>query len=66
MITMNVKRLDITNFRGIKDLSIEFDPRINVFIGENGTGKTAVLDAIATILSPYGVKEISKRWIYIV
>lgn len=58
---MKATKVDITNFRGIKYLSIEFDLRINVFIGENGSGKTAVLDAIATILSPYSVRELTEK-----
>ena len=57
---MKVIKVDITNFRGIKDLSIELDPRISVFIGENGTGKTAVLDAIATLLSSDSVSKMTE------
>lgn len=57
---MNVIKVYIKNFRGIKDLSIELDPRVNVFVGENGSGKTAVLDAIATLLPPDGVRKMDE------
>lgn len=46
---MNLSTLRIENFRGIKDLTIDFDP-ITVLIGENNSGKTAVLDAIRIAL----------------
>ena len=59
-MTMKVIKVDIKNYRGINDLSIEFDPRISVFIGENGSGKTAILDAISLMLSPYGVRRMTE------
>lgn len=48
---MKLSKAIITNFRGIRDLTIDFDPMINVFVGDNCSGKTAVLDAIAVALS---------------
>jgi predicted ATP-binding protein involved in virulence len=43
---MKIKELHLTNFRGFEQLDIEFKNRLAVFIGVNGAGKTAVLDAI--------------------
>jgi predicted ATP-binding protein involved in virulence len=43
---MKLKELHLTNFRGFEQLDIEFKDRLAVFIGTNGVGKTAVLDAI--------------------
>ena len=43
---MKIKELHLTNFRGFEQLDIEFKNRLSVFIGVNGAGKTAVLDAI--------------------
>ena len=48
---MRVKRLNIRDFRGIGKLELEFDPRLNVFIGDNGTGKSTILDFLALMLS---------------
>ena len=48
---MEVKTLSIENFRGIRSLEIKFHDRMNVFIGENGCGKSAILDVLAIMLS---------------
>lgn len=41
-----ISSIQIKNFKSIVDLTLEFG-RINVFIGENGCGKTNILEAIA-------------------
>lgn len=44
-----VHRLDelrITGLRNITDLSLAFSPRLNVITGDNGQGKTSVLEAL--------------------
>lgn len=38
-----ITKLDIKNFTVFNDLTIDFSPKINVIIGENGTGKTHLL-----------------------
>jgi len=43
---MYVKRLCIKNFRGISDLTVCFQPGVNVIVGENNSHKTTVLDAL--------------------
>jgi len=43
---MYLKNLQIKNFRCIEDLTLEFNKGLNVIIGENNTGKTAVIDAL--------------------
>lgn len=55
---MHVKQLKLTNFRRFGELTIPFDdgvdasePNTIVFIGNNGAGKTAILDALALSLS---------------
>ncbi len=49
-IPFSIKELKINNFHGVKDLSIELDnvPQWIFLTGENGFGKTSVLQAIAT------------------
>lgn len=42
-----VRELQIQSFRGIREASIELDPRVTVFFGSNAAGKTTVLDALA-------------------
>ena len=44
---MKIEEIYLRNFRCFEELSIVFDPRLTIFVGENGRGKTAILDAIA-------------------
>lgn len=43
---MYIKKLELTNFRNYDSQKISFTPGINVFFGENGTGKTNILESI--------------------
>ena len=43
---MILKKLSIVNFKNIATQSFDFEDKINCFVGENGVGKTNVLDAI--------------------
>ncbi len=48
---MKLESLKIAGFRGISKLELEFPERINVLVGVNGSGKSAVLDCAAIMLS---------------
>lgn len=43
---MYLKTIYIKNFRGIKELKVSFNQKINVIIGSNGSYKTTLIDAI--------------------
>ncbi len=43
---MHLKRLAITNFKNIADARLRFSPKINCFLGNNGMGKSNLLDAV--------------------
>jgi DNA replication and repair protein RecF len=43
---MYLKKLALTNFKNYELNEIEFSPKINCFVGNNGVGKTNILDAI--------------------
>ena len=55
---MYISKLVLTNFRKYKSLSIEFNPNLNVLVGENNSGKTAIIDAIRIILADYWMRRI--------
>jgi energy-coupling factor transporter ATP-binding protein EcfA2 len=40
-----IERLELRNFTAFSNLSLDLSPKINVIIGENGTGKTHLLKA---------------------
>jgi len=44
---MQIKQININNFRGKKNLDINLGSRLTLLVGENGSGKTTILDAIA-------------------
>lgn len=43
---MQLKHLTLTGFKNIAEASLEFSPKINCFLGDNGMGKSNLLDAI--------------------
>lgn len=48
---MKIAKLNLKNFRDAQALPLELNPKLNVFVGLNGSGKSTVLDAIAIMLS---------------
>ena len=48
---MRINRLDISNFRCIYELELNFHERMNILIGVNGSGKSSILDCLAILLS---------------
>lgn len=43
---MYLRSLSLLNFKNIEEAEVSFSPRINCFVGNNGVGKTNLLDAI--------------------
>lgn len=44
---MRVKRIELKNFRNYEHLVLDFDQPRTLLIGENGTGKSTLIDAVA-------------------
>lgn len=44
-------QLTIRNFRRLKSVALEFVPGLNVLVGPNNIGKTAVVDALRALLA---------------
>lgn len=45
-----IKNIDIKNFRGIDHLRIDDFSRVNVFLGQNSSGKSSVLECILLLM----------------
>ena len=43
---MRVTKLALTNFRSYKELSLDFEPGLTTFIGDNGSGKTNIAESL--------------------
>ena len=50
---MKINSIRIVDFRGIEDRTFIFNSQFNVLIGENGSGKTSVLEALSAAINPY-------------
>ncbi len=43
---MSISQLSLTNFRNLKSTTLDFHPSINLISGDNGSGKTSLLESI--------------------
>jgi predicted ATP-binding protein involved in virulence len=61
---MIIKSLRVQNFKCFEDKSFEFSEGFNLIVGDNGTGKTAVLEALRCVLQRFiwGTLPSSKEW----
>lgn len=46
-----LEKVNIKNYKAIEEIDIDLKPGINLLIGDNGAGKTSVLEGIAVALS---------------
>jgi hypothetical protein len=49
---VRLRELKIKNFRKLEDLTVIFPKGLCVIVGENNTGKTAIIDALRLLLMP--------------
>lgn len=54
---MKINDIHIKNFKGIEDKSFVFNPQFNVLIGDNGAGKTSILDAVSIAMGTILMKS---------
>jgi predicted ATP-binding protein involved in virulence len=56
---MHITELELINFRQFKQLKLHFPPKLAVFIGDNGSGKSTILDALALLMQNFTATEIT-------
>ncbi|PZV15059.1 MAG: AAA family ATPase [Pseudanabaena sp.] len=63
---MKIRQLELKNFRCFDQKTFEFSDQFNVLIGDNGTGKSAILDALAIGVGSFflGIDRINSRNIF--
>ena len=63
---MKIRQLTLQNFRCFDEKAFEFSDQFNVLIGDNGTGKSAILDALAIGVGSFflGIDSINSRNIF--
>jgi len=56
---MRIDKLQLVNFRNFESVSFEFNPNFTVVIGENGTGKSSILQGLRLAASTFllGIDE---------
>ncbi|MBC2596642.1 AAA family ATPase [Bacillus velezensis] len=50
---MQIRSINLTNFHGFENRYIEFHENFSVLVGENGTGKTGILEGLAVALGAF-------------
>lgn len=60
---MFLKNINISNFKAIDIAEIKFEKGFNILIGDNGVGKTSILEAISVALGGFlvGIDEINTK-----
>ena len=63
---MILKKLHIYNFKLFEDIELQFKPGFNLILGDNGVGKTTILEAATVAASGFlaGMEDVTTRKIY--
>lgn len=63
---MILKKLTISNFKMFENLELYFEPGFNLILGDNGVGKTTILEAASVAISGFlaGMEDVATRNIY--
>ncbi|MGA8654668.1 MAG: DNA replication and repair protein RecF [Chthoniobacterales bacterium] len=60
-VNQMLSRLSLRDFRCFRNLDIEFDPEITCIVGQNATGKTSLLEAVAVLIQLQSPRASSLR-----
>jgi DNA replication and repair protein RecF len=61
---MIIEHIDVDGFRNLKNVGIELSPGVNVLYGDNGEGKTSLLEAIWVMTGVKSFRGVRERDIY--
>lgn len=63
---MILKKIKVSNFKMFDELELSFEPRFNLLLGDNGVGKTTILEAASVALSGFliGMEDVYARNIF--
>ena len=46
---MTIKKIVVKNYKLLKDITIDLNPQINIFVGDNDAGKSTIIEAISIL-----------------
>ncbi len=61
---MHLDHLQVTHFRNIDRADLDFSQRLNLVYGDNGSGKTSLLEAIATLARGHSFR--TRKFTYLI
>jgi len=53
---MTIRQLSLTDFRNLRSTTLDFDPRLNLIVGKNGSGKTSLLESIYVLCQAHSFR----------
>ena len=63
---MYLEKLEISNYKMFDNIKLELEPGFNIILGDNGVGKTTILEAASVAISGFltGMEDVPTRNIY--
>ena len=52
-----IKNIELINFRNFTNFRTSFDDKLNIFFGDNGCGKTNILEGISLVGKGRGLRN---------
>lgn len=59
---MRINSIQVQNFRGFENLTVDLDPKFTLLIGENASGKTSLLSALSVALGIWHTSRKGSSW----